>query len=114
MKLTGILLAFLWKRREMMEEHERKIFEELKAHVNCSKNFACVNSAIEDLCDAKYYPDIDLLECLENEPQNCELAKPYAARFICTCLLREYIVKNFDKWIVDSANRIKRMNLCRF
>ena len=97
-----------------MEEHERKKLEELKAHVNCFKNFTCVNSAIEDLCDAKYYPDIDLIECLENESQNCELAKPYAARFICACPLRKYIVKNFDKWIVDSATRIKRRNLCRF
>ena len=91
-----------------MEEHERKEIEELKAHVNCSKNFACVNSVIEDLCDAKYYADIDLLECLENELQNCELAKPYAARFICTCPLRKYIVKNFDKWLAISADRKRR------
>jgi hypothetical protein len=91
-----------------MEEDDRKKFEELKARVNCSKNFACVSSAIEDLCDAKYYPDIDLLECLENEPQNCEFAKPYAARFICTCPLRKYIVNNFDKWLANSADRIRR------
>ena len=92
-----------------MEEHEKKKFEELKAHVNCSRNFACVNSAIGDLCDAKYNPDIDLLECLEDEPLDCEFAKPYAARFICTCPLRKYIVNNFDKWCANSADRIKRL-----
>ncbi len=91
-----------------MEEFERKKLEELKAEVECSKNFACVNYAIEDLCHARYDPDNDFLECLENELQNCKFAKPFAARSICTCALRKYIVKNFKRWIFDRSDRIRR------
>jgi hypothetical protein len=97
----------------LMESDERNKFEELRLQAGCSRNFACVSSSIRHICNDKYDPDNDTIECLKCESQDCGFAEPVAAGFICICPLRSYIVKNFDKWIVDTADRIRRHKLLR-
>ena len=96
-----------------MESDERNKFEELRLQVGCSRNFACVSSSIRDICNYEYDPDNDTIECLECESRDCGFAEPDVDGFICTCPLRSYIMKNFDNWIVDSADRIRRHRLLR-
>lgn len=96
-----------------MESGEKNTFEELRLQAGCSRNFACVNSSIRDICNEKNKPDIDAIECLECESGECGFAERVAAGFICTCPVRRYIVMNFDEWIVNSAERIKRRGLFR-
>ncbi len=89
----------------MMEPHERKELEELKSQVNCSKRFACLDSALTDLCKSEYHKDLGILECLCATP--CEFARPDASMLVCTCPLRLLIAKNFARWSAESTTVLR-------
>ena len=86
-----------------MEAQERQKLEELKSHVACSKNFACVSSKFKNLCRAEYKLETNELECKEESPNSCNFSFHQDGRMICHCDLRIYIEKNLDKWVQQSS-----------
>lgn len=75
-----------------MDERERFKLEELKIHVKCDKNFACVKSKFKKLCSAQYNWEINELECLEEDNSRpCKFATSTDSRLICDCDLRIFI-----------------------
>ena len=87
----------------MIEASERQFLEELQKQVTCDKHFACINSVVTDLCEGKYHPDLDILECLEKTNVPCKFARSFGCTFVCTCPLRRLIAKNFDRWSGDNT-----------
>jgi hypothetical protein len=93
-----------------MEGYELNRFEELMAQGECSKGFACFSSSVRDLCSGNYDPETSQVECLKCKSQSCDFIVPCATGTVCTCPLRNYIVKNFDQWIADSVHRMKSLS----
>ena len=93
-----------------MKFNKRNIFEELKGQSGCSKHLSCVSSEVRNQCDINNKTAHESLDCLECNLGSCEFIKTFGPRKVCSCPLRNYIVKNFDGFIIDSADRIKRRN----
>jgi hypothetical protein len=91
----------------MLDSNEQKKFDELRKQVACEKKFACVNSALADLCAGKYYSELDILECLEKGEVRCKFARPFGCTFVCTCPLRRFIARNFDHWSAESTTVLR-------
>ena len=80
----------------MEQDHMRQI-EEFIGGMKCPKDFRCYKSGLENLCKAK---DIGLetyLECLEENPQECEFSLSFGYSYFCRCRLRVYIAKRLGK-----------------
>lgn len=69
----------------------------------CDKRFACIGTALDDLCKGVYHTDLDILECLEKAPVPCKFARPFGCTSVCICPIRKFIGKNFDKWTAEST-----------
>ena len=93
-----------------MKSNKRNTFEELKGQSGCSKHLSCVNSEVRNQCDTNNKFAYDSPDCLECKPGACEFIRTSGPRIVCSCPLRNYIVKNFEGFIIDSADRIKRRN----
>jgi hypothetical protein len=92
----------------MMNAEERRRFEELRTQVACDKKFACVEMALNDLCKAVYHPEVDILECQQNDPIPCKFARPFGCAKVCRCPLRKFIAQNFDKWSAESTAALRQ------
>lgn len=91
----------------MMDATEHRKFEELRAKVACDKHFACVGSALDDLCSGVYHPDLDILECLEKTVIPCKFSRPFGCTFVCICPMRKFIAQNFDKWSAETTTVLR-------
>ena len=60
----------------------------------CDKRFACIGTALDDLCKGVYHTDLDILECLEKAPVPCKFARPFGCTSVCICPIRKFIGKN--------------------
>lgn len=87
-----------------MESQEKKMLHELKAQIECDKNFPCVSSALRNLCKGRLQINSDILECLEDQPAKCKFALPRESSVNCTCPLRKYIARNFARLIAGSTD----------
>jgi len=72
----------------------------LRAEVKCSKDFKCIESGLENLCEviAIGRGNEAVLQCIGKEPcsSDCSLVFGYEMR-LCSCPLRDYIWRNFGK-----------------
>jgi hypothetical protein len=91
----------------MIQPEEKSKLEELKARMECPKQFFCVGAALDKLCEAEYHAGLDVLECLELRPVSCKFARPVAETFACTCPLRIYIAEHFDRWSDESTSVLR-------
>jgi len=92
----------------MMNADERARLEELRAQVACDKRFACVETALNDLCKAVYHTDVDILECQQRDPIPCKFTRTFRGIHACTCPLRKFIAQNFDKWSAESTAALRQ------
>jgi hypothetical protein len=74
---------------------ERRI-QEIKAKVDCPKNFACCAGGFEKLCRREVgRPDmpfeIDPLRCTQSSDQPCQMAEISGSSRCCRCPLRVYV-----------------------
>lgn len=93
-----------------MASKKRNKFEEIQEHAGCSRHLACVGSAVRDLCDSKGGSGGGSLECLQCRHDNCEFITASDVAIVCGCPMRNYIVNNFDNFVDDSIDMIKRKN----
>jgi hypothetical protein len=76
-----------------MEEKDRKRIQELMAGMKCPKDFKCADTGFEHLCKAKDFGLDSYLECLEENPRNCQFYLPFGYGNFCQCSLRVYLAK---------------------
>lgn len=81
---------------EITAEHKTQI-EEIISGMECSKDFKCYKSGIEDLCKVQIFKDGELVECLEEHLQPCKFSFDFGHGYFCKCPLRRYIAKHFKK-----------------
>ena len=91
----------------MIEPDDHQKLAELQEQVHCTKKFVCVESSLADLCQGKYYRDLDILECMEKIKPSCGFARPFGCTLVCACPLRKFIAKNFDKWSAESTTVLR-------
>jgi len=65
--------------------------------IKCPKDFRCYRSGFDVLCKAKKYGVDSLLECLDDEPQDCVFSFHFGGSYFCRCPLRIYIANKLEK-----------------
>ena len=86
-----------------MTPEEWEEFEKIRVETQCEKNFQCVHAEIEMLCKAKYHSATDIIECLEGVMEECKFSKTFSSAQVCTCPMRKFFAKHFDKWIAQAS-----------
>ena len=81
---------------QITEEHKTQIEEIIKG-TECSKDFNCYKSGLEDLAKIQIFRDGELVECFEECSQLCKFSFGFGFGHYCQCPLRKYIAKNFNK-----------------
>ena len=80
-------------------EHQDEI-SRLRNKVQCSKDYKCIESETEDLCEVMAIGKGDeaVLRCVGREPcsSGCSLVFGYEMR-LCSCPLRDYIWRKIGK-----------------
>ena len=59
----------------------------------CPRGCGCRNARLEDLCKARRAGLDTLLECLEDEPENCTFSMSFGGSYFCKCSTRMEIAK---------------------
>lgn len=73
-------------------QDQKKQLEEIIGQMECTKDFRCYKSGYENLCKAKDIGIESLLECLEEDPEECEFSFAFFGySYFCQCPLRVYI-----------------------
>lgn len=80
-----------------MEEGTRKTIEKIIAGMSCPKDFKCCRSNLSQLCKAKDVGLESFLECLEENPRDCEFSISYGYTYYCRCPVRVYIAKKLSE-----------------
>ncbi len=79
----------------MYTQHEKEIREIMK-HTDCPKDFSCYKSGFQNICKAKNFGVESVIECLEDNPQECGFAHPYGHLHFCRCPLRNFVEQKFS------------------
>jgi len=80
-----------------MKEEDRKKIEEIVDGMQCPKDFICVESGFERMCQAKDFGLESYLECLDDNPQGCPFSLSFGEGHFCQCPLRVYLSKKLKK-----------------
>ena len=80
-----------------MEESTRKTIEKIIAGMSCRKDFKCYKSNLSQLCKAKDVGLESFLECLEENPRDCEFSISYGYSYYCRCPVRVYIARELSE-----------------
>jgi hypothetical protein len=91
----------------MITAEERMHLEELRSQVACLKKYACIDSALTDLCKGQYHGDIDVMECLNESMPPCNLSSMSGCMRVCHCPLRKYIAQRFSAWAAESTSLLR-------
>jgi hypothetical protein len=79
---------------EITQEHERRM-QDIMGEMQCPKDFECYKSGFEELCKVRIICGGQLIECLEEKAQSCQLGFSFGYGYFCDCKLRKYIARNF-------------------
>ena len=87
---------------EITQGHKEKmenIITAMKAgRLQCSKDYQCYKSSLENLCKIKgVIGSFDILECGSENAQHCGFSLTADRSFYCECPLRRYIAANFQR-----------------
>lgn len=80
-----------------IEETVEDAIKDIMGQMDCPKDFECVRSKFENLCQAKDFGLKNYIECLEADPQRCDLALSFGETYFCRCPMRVYISKTLKK-----------------
>jgi len=80
-----------------MEERTRKTIEKIIAGMSCRKDFKCYKSNLSQLCKSKDVGLESFLECLEENPRDCEFSIGYGNSYYCRCPVRVYIANKLSE-----------------
>jgi hypothetical protein len=77
-----------------LKGHKEKIAQ-IRADMNCSKDFQCSKSGFNNLCKAKDNRIDGYVDCLEYRI-TCEFKVHFGYGILCHCPLRVYFAKNSE------------------
>jgi spore coat polysaccharide biosynthesis protein SpsF (cytidylyltransferase family) len=81
-----------------MEQKAMKEIESIRDKIECQKDFRCIKSDMNLLCEAKDMGVESMLECLDENPDDCKFSFAfYGYSHFCECPVRVYICKNLKK-----------------
>jgi hypothetical protein len=80
-----------------MKEEDRKKIEEIVDGMRCPKDFECVESGFERMCQAKDFGLERYLVCLDDNPRGCPFSLSFGEGHFCQCPLRVYISKRLKR-----------------
>ena len=81
---------------EIGTETKRQI-EEIISTIECQKDFECYKSGFQNLTKVKSFEPQDLVECLGENPQQCQFSFPFGNGYFCKCPVRAYIAQKLGK-----------------
>ena len=73
---------------EFSEEHKKQI-ETIKSEMSCPREFKCQKTGFANFPKVKQVGK--LLECLEDNKQECEFSVSFGIGYLCRCPLNRYI-----------------------
>ena len=79
----------------MHELHQKRI-DEIKAAMDCPKDFHCVGEG-SALCEARDLGLENCVECLFQQPQGCAFSISFGHGYLCRCPLRVYLAQNLRR-----------------
>lgn len=85
-----------WTEMEIDQQHKRQI-EKIISQMQCSKDFKCYRQKFTNLSKVRDIGMETFVECLEEQPQQCEFLTPFGYKYFCKCPLRVYVAKNLEK-----------------
>jgi hypothetical protein len=80
-----------------MDKELRIQIEEIISNMDCAQDFSCCEDNFSNVCQAKDVGASFFLECLEENPQQCEFSLHFGDAYFCQCPLRIYIAKKLKK-----------------
>ena len=81
-----------------MEHEIKNELESIMDKIVCHKDFKCITSDLLSLCEAKDIGADLMLECLEENPDECAFSFAfYGYSYLCECPMRVYISKILKK-----------------
>lgn len=63
----------------------------------CPFDFKCYKKGFEELSGVKLDLKGNIVECLDEDAKKCCHSLRFGSGFLCTCPLRRYIAKRFNK-----------------
>ncbi|MBA3046047.1 MAG: hypothetical protein KKH41_07365 [Candidatus Thermoplasmatota archaeon] len=76
-----------------MDEEKLRTLEKIIRASPCPVGCWCYKTRPEELCKAKIMGLESLLECMEDEPEDCSFALAFGESFFCRCATRKEIAK---------------------
>jgi hypothetical protein len=76
-----------------MNEMDKRAVDEMKANVQCGKDFQCLENDFENLCKARDMGLEGYVECIDDEGLGCHFSLPFGNSFFCSCPIRVYLIK---------------------
>ena len=76
-----------------MNEEDKRAVDEIKANVQCNKEFQCLENDSENLCNARDMGLEGYVECIDDEVLGCQFSLPFGDSFFCSCPIRVYLIK---------------------
>ncbi len=81
---------------KITQEHRAQI-EEIISGMECPKDLKCYKSDFENLSKIRIFRDGELVECLNESSWSCNFSFHFGNIYFCSCPLRKYIAKNFNR-----------------
>ncbi len=78
---------------ELIQEHKQQI-EKIISEMECPKDFVCLTPGFESLSKTRLIASDKLVECMDENSHLCKFVLVFGRLPLCTCPLRNYIVKN--------------------
>jgi len=80
----------------MYRQHQNEI-EEIMKGMQCPEDFSCYRTGFKDVCRAKDFGIEAILECLEEDPEECSFSYSYGHLYFCKCPLRNFVARKLEK-----------------
>jgi hypothetical protein len=74
----------------MYMQYDKEMREIMKG-MDCPDGFSCYKNGFKNICRAKNFGVESVIECLEDNPQECKFAHPYGHLYFCRCPMRNYV-----------------------
>ncbi len=71
--------------------------KQLMAAVSCAKDFNCVHSQLDNLCQARLGRKGKIVQCLEDKKPACSFRLSFILKKICRCPVRQHIARHWGK-----------------
>lgn len=71
--------------------------EEIIAEMECHRDFKCCRSGYTELCRVKIIGEKSYLECLEENPEECDYSVSFGYSYFCQCPVRNRIAKKLKR-----------------